>query len=639
MSIQTVKRILRQQPGEFFCLAYKSNGRLKEEWFKRSELNDMDSWVQSHKKYDLYFSPMGFSAKHRQEKSTILPSLCWADLDEVDPTKIEPKPTVAWESSPGRYAALWRLDEELNNVSVNRALNEAVCPDSKSSFIVGKLLRIPGTTNYKPEYGDGVPGKLLWDNGPTYELDRFERKFKSSAKTKTVEGGELDAAELFEQYQKAIKPEIRRYIAERRPQKSGKRSEVLWKVWHGLFDAGLTIEESVCVVQGTVWNKWSGRRNEEDQLYREAQKVLEERVEGRAKKQSSSKNKGDDDFAHMFTAMRDVVAKPVDWIIPGWLSRKNITILEGDPGIGKSNVLISWAIHICDAKQFHMSRRKYQKKLRPQVVILFDAENDPETVNKPRVVDNGLENDHLLLQVNTEIIDLDDEDRVDYLDQFIEYVNESIGDVALLAFDTINNYMGQGDTHKASDVQQTLNSLTMLARKHDIGVLLLRHLTKGGKDKIQYRGQGSIAFMGAARQVHTMAQHPREEDILVVKTTKSNIGIPEKPLTLELKQLPGMAGRDERSKVVILGHDESVTDNDLNSPKKDEKEAANRKDSGKRLIEFLRQELRKAMSKSRLYTRTEAQGWTKRDVDKALSEVGAEEYRYKGEIWAVIEPD
>src|SRR5690606_8075578 len=88
--------------------------------------------------------------------------LLWADLDEVDPNTCDPKPHVAWETSTGRYAALWYLDEARDAqevLHVNRNLTNFLGADP-GGWDLTQVLRVPGTVNRK--YGHEQRGVLLW---------------------------------------------------------------------------------------------------------------------------------------------------------------------------------------------------------------------------------------------------------------------------------------------------------------------------------------------------------------------------------------------------------------------------------------------------------------------------------------------
>src|SRR5262245_61213550 len=77
---------------------------------------------------DLYFSVAKFSKRGRNIEDVLPMAWLWADLDEVNPTvatKLGLMPTVAVESSPGRYQAYWHLDRKYKPATIKR-LNQAL---------------------------------------------------------------------------------------------------------------------------------------------------------------------------------------------------------------------------------------------------------------------------------------------------------------------------------------------------------------------------------------------------------------------------------------------------------------------------------------------------------------------------------
>lgn len=125
---------------------------------------------------DVYFCPNLFS-RPRRRKGLVLPS-CWlyADLDTVKPPSVDDppmrkrktsdnpvlEPTIAWESSPGRYQALWHIDQHLPEEAhskVNQKLTYALGAD-RGGWDITQVLRVPGTINHK--YAGKPEVKLLW---------------------------------------------------------------------------------------------------------------------------------------------------------------------------------------------------------------------------------------------------------------------------------------------------------------------------------------------------------------------------------------------------------------------------------------------------------------------------------------------
>lgn len=118
---------------------------------------------------DIYFCPNLFQ-RPRRRKELVYPS-CWlyADLDKVKPprsadftTDVCLEPTIAWESSPGRYQALWHIDKHLSreeHEALNKKLTYALGAD-KGGWDITQVLRVPGTINHK--YAEKPEVKLLW---------------------------------------------------------------------------------------------------------------------------------------------------------------------------------------------------------------------------------------------------------------------------------------------------------------------------------------------------------------------------------------------------------------------------------------------------------------------------------------------
>jgi hypothetical protein len=117
---------------------------------------------------DVYFCPNLFE-RPRRRKGLMRPSRwLYADLDQVDPLGIEAQfgkvlhPSIAWESSPCRYQAMWLLDRALKedeHQEINRAMTYQLEAD-KGGWDATQVLRLPGTINHK--YSEEPEVKLLW---------------------------------------------------------------------------------------------------------------------------------------------------------------------------------------------------------------------------------------------------------------------------------------------------------------------------------------------------------------------------------------------------------------------------------------------------------------------------------------------
>lgn len=352
-ALNLVPKIWRKSPGDYFCISTKSpTRRWKDNFFKRYETRKAIDFIKTHKDCDLYLCPHGFSKPRRHKDFAIDPYVLYADLDECDPNRIDIKPTIAFESSPGRYVGFWICDEPVSE-ELNRRLSYYVGADN-SGWDRTQVLRVPGTINHKPEYKKPRV-KVLWDNGPYYETQRLEKVIPQiETEANQVEGG--DATEIYKKYQKHLPRWLRKELID--PQVTqGKRSEVLWKIINGLLETGMDEEETFTVAWHSAWNKHADRRDGERQLRREIDKATGRHIGGSAKKSKKKpRNIMDTEEPERGTffnivPMSKVAEQNIQWLVPHMIARGETTMVEGDPGVGKSYLLMWLAAQFCDGKR------------------------------------------------------------------------------------------------------------------------------------------------------------------------------------------------------------------------------------------------------------------------------------------------
>lgn len=525
-------KLWKRQPGKWFCISTKSlTKKWEDHWFSRGQFKEVADFINENADKDIYACPHGFSDKTRRKEFAIDPCLLYADLDECDPRDIEIKPTIALESSPGRYVGYWLTDEPASE-GLNRRLSYMIGADV-SGWDRTQVLRVPGTRNYK--YDSPPRVRILWTDGPEYEVKRLE---KMIPELKAVSGEEINrsAARVYSRYEKRMPHWVRRELIRGKPVK-GKRSEVLWKLQNALLEIGMSRDEAFDLLWVCPWNKFKDRRDGADQLWRELDKSLEQHFEGYA-----AKKKDDDDptkFNPLPRSIAEVEIENIEWLVYGWFARKEITIVEGDPGLGKSYLMQMIAMHIVDGKPVPS-----EHKLPPVMgrVAYFDTENTASTVTKMRLVENGIINQDNYWQ-GEEGFSVDDPEKWNAVIDALEILRPT-----MVVFDTVNIYVGATDTYRSSETQQTLTMFKQIAVRFNCSVVLLRHLTKSSKEKALYRGQGSIAMAGVARIVLTVGQSPDDEDTRVVACTKNNISKKPRALTYRIDPLPDTLKLQNRSK-------------------------------------------------------------------------------------------
>lgn len=203
----------------------------------------------------------------------------------------------------------------------------------------------------------------------------------------------------------------------------------------------------------------------------------------------------------------DIEERRVPWLWSPYIPLGRITMLEGDPGQGKS--WFSLAIATCVSLGRWMDVGAGENLTAPSHVLYVTCEDDPEDTIKKRL---------RILQAN--------QDHIHYLDGKKKQgsdttINVTLADLPLLSsaidhthaklvvIDPVQAYLPNGvDMSKAEQVRPMLRALQRLALEKQCAVILLRHLAKGSKDRALYKGMGSIDFTAAARSVLVCAERP-----------------------------------------------------------------------------------------------------------------------------------
>ncbi len=142
-----------------------------------------------------------------------------------------------------------------------------------------------------------------------------------------------------------------------------------------------------------------------------------------------------------FVCAADVDPESVDWVWPGRLARGKLTIIAGDPSMGKSQISMAVAARLSTGTQWPDGGRA-----RRGSTIVLSAEDAMSDTISPRLVAAGADRKrvHVLKSVRTE----KGKRRSFSLQEDLAALGEKIGelgDVALVIIDPITSYMGEID--------------------------------------------------------------------------------------------------------------------------------------------------------------------------------------------------
>lgn len=219
----------------------------------------------------------------------------------------------------------------------------------------------------------------------------------------------------------------------------------------------------------------------------------------------------------------DVEAESVSWLWFPYIPKGKLTLLEGDPGIGKSWVSLAITTAVSLGTGLPGA-----EDTEPQRVLLASAEDGLGDTIRPRLdaMAGNIRNVHAIKGA----LDFGN-GGLAILAGYIEQVNP-----ALVIIDPLVAYIGAGvDIHRANETRAVMAQLADIAEKHGCAILAVRHLTKGGMLKPIYRGIGSIDFAAACRSVLMAGCDPDNPQKRGIVQIKSNLAPMGKAIGYELR--------------------------------------------------------------------------------------------------------
>lgn len=220
------------------------------------------------------------------------------------------------------------------------------------------------------------------------------------------------------------------------------------------------------------------------------------------------------------TCMADVTPQPVEWLWPKRIALGKLTLLVGDPGLGKSFVTLDIASRVSRG-----ARWPHSLDAAPNgSVLLLSAEDDPGDTIRPRL--DAACADVSRVHVLTTVKRPDGALSPISLDRDMPELERAIAKLAdcrLVAIDPVTAYLGLTDSHKNAEVRGLLAPLAELALRHRVAVLAVTHLNKSRDSSVIYRAMGSLAFVAAARAAMLVVRDKADPSRRLLLPAKNNL--------------------------------------------------------------------------------------------------------------------
>ena len=189
--------------------------------------------------------------------------------------------------------------------------------------------------------------------------------------------------------------------------------------------------------------------------------------------------------------MEDVVSKEVEWLWYPYIPYGKITIIEGDPGEGKTTLVLMLAAALSRGLPLPCDD---DKEYEPIHIIYQTAEDGIDDTVKPRLEKAGA--DCSMIRVI--------------------------------------------DMHRANEIRPVLKHLGMIAEKYNCAVILIGHMNKAAGSKSTYRGLGSIDIQATARSVLLVARLRDKPNIRIMAHDKSSLAPTGDAIGFEMTEDRGM---------------------------------------------------------------------------------------------------
>lgn len=230
----------------------------------------------------------------------------------------------------------------------------------------------------------------------------------------------------------------------------------------------------------------------------------------------------------------DITPEPISWLWPHRIAIGKLTLLAGQPGLGKSQIMAAiaaatstGAIWPCNEGVAPLGS-----------VIVLSAEDDAADTQIPRLLAAGAHcrKIHIISAVREKDAAGNRTFNIQADLDLIEGELDRLRDVLLLSIDPLSSYLGKIDSHNNTEVRAVLERLSEMAARRRVAVVGVTHFNKGEGSAIN-KIIGLIAFTAAARGAWMVAIDPDDENRRLFVSIKNNVGRPAPALAFRVAQI------------------------------------------------------------------------------------------------------
>ena len=223
----------------------------------------------------------------------------------------------------------------------------------------------------------------------------------------------------------------------------------------------------------------------------------------------------------MYRKISDIEPKPINWLWEDYMAKGAITLITGEPELGKSQITLNMAAIVTTGGIWPDNRKKQCKVGN---VILISAEDSLKHTIRTRLEANSANMDKIYhldgigdYNSGNKLFNLKSN-----LNELETMINEIKG-VSMIVIDPLSAFIAGVDSYKNTDVRSMLAPLSKLAEKYDIAIVGVEHPPKSSNGKAINQVGGSKAFIAAARSAYLVSKDPQDEKRSLFLRIKNNL--------------------------------------------------------------------------------------------------------------------
>ena len=309
----------------------------------------------------------------------------------------------------------------------------------------------------------------------------------------------------------------------------------------------------------------------------------------------------------------EITPREVQWLWYPYIPFGKVTLLQGDPGDGKSKLMLTLAALLSKGK--HLPFTDEEETNEPMTIIYQTTEDDADDTVVPRFNSSDGDGDKL-------IFIREDKKNLTFGDNRIREAIEKYN-AKLLILDPMSSYIGdECSMNNANETRAAFNHLITVAKETGCAIVIIAHMNKVRDTNPLYRTNGSIDIAGAVRSILAVTKSANKENIAerYLVQVKSNLAPMGSAIRFEVSD----KGVDFLEEVELTAYDAFLALAPKQGRPNEKEEAA---------MDFIRELLSNGRrSATDCEARLEAAGFKKSTYKKAKKKMGVSSEK-DGFIW------